>query len=1048
MGDATANLNLKDAAKLLMDLGFRVVPVDADKKPRVKGWNEPIPEEKVFNALRKAAGIAVVGGKINENEGVIILDIDDPDDGFKILEQTFGSGWPLKLCGEGSLCGFTGPRPKGKVKCACNAPGEDCKCRNVETGEEAPLSALKRGMFIVTRAPASCMPASTVRGKAIEVMVNNYEVIFGRHPSGVFYETVRFSDGKWVRVDILNVGAGVKLTCDEVKRLLDALRPKAEGSNANATAVGITTPPKPAKDRLIRLGGATVIKIAGALIDGYKPGQRQDYSLAIAGWLGRLGVDSVSVAMILKELHDKTNDEDPLKERLSTIVYTFAKLGLPVDFEGIKAVAGVELPKLGDAYYKELEEALKQKGDLKITGSNKVKEKLINVGLTEAQAGKIIKEVRELVRQERRQRILGNVLSEVVNDVRHRIWRTTENGVALLVAMGVRRVIKLLRYITYSHVDVGGFRCWDGAYFRPCLPDIERLIRVIYDEAEIARRDIEYLKLKKNVLELLKDWTTTDITDIELRYIAFRNAVFDWEEGRVIPLNEVNPEEMLILHAIPHELNVQALEEALKAGELTEELAAKYTPKTLKAFKEWADGNWRTLYEIIGAVLYPRPIKRVILLVDEEDRANIGDTGKSTYLMLIIRLVGRENYSTVPLQDLADDSKRFSKWPLFLKLVNLYSDLPTKAIEDPGLVKVMTGRDTILVERKFKDQFNYRPIAKFIFSTNKPPRVNIDTTDLAFWKRFLIIPFVGRFTKAVEDFELTLMDEAPSILALAIAAFLKVKARGFQFTGDPPSLEELAIRNRNLWLSRFDTVFQFLTWALREGVLVRDENARIPTTRSGEKEGKALYEFYAQYAEARNLEPVTANRFTGRLRELGLPLSRPKGVYYLKGFKIDENAFNKAIEKIKSSELPNWLIEALKPEVKPSQSADATGGVSQGTEQKPETTEPGLGKTPEPNAQEPVNVDELLRSAAEEANNRLKARWPNADYKDIVEGVINYIAGEGEVDVDKLAKLYWGTIADRLKEAGYSEAELEDDVHEFIKIVISVLKEKGVVTDA
>jgi phage/plasmid-associated DNA primase len=369
----------------------------------------------------------------------------------------------------------------------------------------------------------------------------------------------------------------------------------------------------------------------------------------------------------------------------------------------------------------------------------------------------------------------------------------------------------------------------------------------------------------------------------------------------------------------------------------------------------------------------------------------------------------------------------------------------------------MTGRDTILVERKFKDQFNYRPIAKFIFSANKPPRVNIDTTDLAFWKRFLIIPFVGRFTKAVEDFELTLMDEAPSILALAIAAFLRVKARGFLFTGDPPSLEELAIRNRNLWLSRFDTVYQFLTWALREGVLVRDDAARVPTTRGSEKEGKSLYEFYAQYTEARNLEPVAANRFTGRLRELGLPLSRPKGVYYLKGFKIDEDAFAKAIEKIKGSELPNWFLEALNsggsstadarktgvtqgtgPEVKPSQSIGL----------KPETTEPGLGKPPEPKAQEPVNVDELLRSAAEEANNRLKARWPNADYKDIVEGLINYIAGEGEVDVDKLVKLYWGAIADRLKEAGYSEAELEDDVHEFIKIVIDVLKENGVVTDA
>jgi phage/plasmid-associated DNA primase len=956
MGDAAANLNLKDAARLLMGLGFRVVPVDADKKPRVKGWNEPIPEEKVFKALRKAAGIAVVGGKINENEGVIILDIDDPDDGFKILEQAFGSDWPLKLCGEGSLCGFTGPRPKGKVKCECNTPGDDCKCRNVETGEEAPLSALRRGMYIAARVPASCLPASTVRGKAIEVMVNNYEVIFGRHPSGVFYEPVRFSDGKWVRVDILNVGAGVKLTCDEVKKLLDALRPKAEGPNANATAVGITTPPKPAKARLIRLGGATVIKIAGALIDGYKPGQRQDYSLAIAGWLGRLGVDSVSVALILKELHDKTNDEDPLKERLSTIVYTFAKLGLPIDFEGIKAVAGVEPPKLGDAYYKELEEKYEKEGVLKVTGSIKVKELLAKGGLSEEEAEKRIKEVRSVVKAEKRRLALGDALFSVADGIRHWLRSYIENRhvlppqslVALKIEEGVLRLIKLIRYITYSNIDVGGFRCWDGVYYRPCLPDIEKTIRLIYEAAGLAKYGYGYLGLKATVLELLKDGSITDITDVELRYIAFRNVVFDWVGGRVIPLSDVKPGEMLILHAIPHELNIQALEEALKAGELTEELAAKYTPKTLRAFKEWAGDNWRALYEVIGAALYPRPIKRVILLIDEEDRANIGDTGKSTYLMLIIRLVGRENYSTVPLQDLADDSKRFSKWPLFLKLVNLYSDLPIKAIDDPGLVKVMTGRDTILVERKFKDQFNYRPIAKFIFSANKPPSVDIDTADLAFWKRFLIIPFVGRFTKAVEDFELTLMDEAPSILALAIAAFMRVKDRGFLFTGDPPSLSELAVRNRDIWLSRFDTVFQFLRWALREGVLVRDENAKVPTTRSSEKEGKSLYEFYTQYAEARNLEPVPANRFTSRLRELGLPLSRPKGVYYLRGFKINEDAFEKAIEKIKSSGLPSWVTEALGSGNGVGEAGSAqgiwpeatAGAVAQGTGASPTRQEP------------------------------------------------------------------------------------------------------------
>jgi phage/plasmid-associated DNA primase len=1053
MGNAVINLNLKDVARLLMGLGFRVVPVDADKKPLVKGWNAPIPEEKVFKALRKASGIAIVGGKINENEGVMTIDVDNPDNGFKILENVFGSDWRLKLCGPGSLCGFTGPRPKGKVKCECTAPGEDCKCRNVETGEEAPLSALKRGMYIVVRPPADCLPPSTVRGGDIEILVNNYEVIYGKHPSGAFYEPVRFIDGKWARIDITEVGPGVKLTCDEVNRLIEALRPKPSGE-ANTTTTQAQLKPAGEK-RLIRLDNATIVKIAGALIDGYKQGQRQKYALAIAGWFGMLGVDSVSVALLIKELHEKTGDEEPLKERLSTIVYTYIKLGLPVDIEGIKAATGVELPKPGDAYYRALEEKLKQEGVLKITGANTVKELLVNARGSREEAEKRIKEVRGIVRAEKLRLTHGDVLLNVVNKIKAKMKKMTRGLAALMLADGVQRILRNVRYITYSNVEVGGFRCWDGTYYRPCLPDIEATIELLYRLSGLYKH-YEYTSLKNDALELLKDETTVDITDAEFRYIAFRNGVYDWVEGRVIPLSEVKPD-MLIMNAIPHELNLQALEEAAKAPELTEELAMKYAPKTLAAFKEWVGGNWRVLFEVIGATLYPRPIKRVILLLDEEERANLGDTGKSTFIMLIIRLLGRENYSTVPLQDLADDDKRFAKWPLFLKLANVYSDLPMKAIKDTGLIKVMTGRDTILIERKYHDQFNYRPYAKFIYSANKPPRISSENeADLAFWKRFLIIQFEGRFNKPIEDFELTLMDEAPSILALSIAAFRRVKERGFRFTGDPESDLELAVRNRTIWLLHFDEVFKFLVWLLRNHVLVEDPEGRIPTTHAQKsEEGKVvpLYDLYRTYTDRLNLDPVAPAVFTRRVRELGMPMVTVKGVHYIKGFRIDKAAWEDAIGRVGggSGTLPPWFKVALGVSSSSNNSNTSGGGDGANPESSQgggQGTEAGLGKPPEPKAQEPVNVDEILRSTAEEANNRLKARWPNADYKDITEGMINYIAGEGEVDADKLARLYGAAIADRLKEAGYSEAELEDDVHEFIKIVIDVLKEKGVVTDA
>ncbi len=40
-------------------------------------------------------------------------------------------------------------------------------------------------------------------------MVSNYEVVYGRHPSGAFYEPVRFENGKWVSVDYRELGVAV-----------------------------------------------------------------------------------------------------------------------------------------------------------------------------------------------------------------------------------------------------------------------------------------------------------------------------------------------------------------------------------------------------------------------------------------------------------------------------------------------------------------------------------------------------------------------------------------------------------------------------------------------------------------------------------------------------------------------------------------------------------------------------------------------------------------------------------------------------------------------
>ncbi len=251
------------AAERLYELGFNVVPVDDNKKP-IGSWSasERLTWEELKNRLARAAGIAITGRYLeNDDYGVVVLDLDDVDTASEVLGKVFGvdvggriiGSWPARLCGQDhSFCGLTGPRPKGRVTCDCKEPGEDCDCVIQDTGERRKLSELKRGMYIVVRVPKRCLPSGTTRSDAIEVMVSNYEVVYGKHPSGVFYQPVRYTNGKWVPLDIEDVGQGEVITCDELKAIIALVKQstvsRLEEVGDEARAIAEFSLPEPSKD--------------------------------------------------------------------------------------------------------------------------------------------------------------------------------------------------------------------------------------------------------------------------------------------------------------------------------------------------------------------------------------------------------------------------------------------------------------------------------------------------------------------------------------------------------------------------------------------------------------------------------------------------------------------------------------------------------------------------------------------------------------------------------------------------------------------------------
>ena len=236
-------IKLADVALRLYSLGFNVVPVDSEKKP-IGSWRADRRLEwgELKKRLAKAEGLAITGRLLADNEdyGVAVFDIDDPARGEEVLKQVFGDNWKTRLCGQSwSFCGLTGPRPKNKVKCKCEKPGQDCDCINTETGERRKLSELPRGMYVIVKVPKQCIPSGTIRSEAVEIMVSNYEVVYGRHPSGAFYETVRYdkNSGKWVSVDYRELGPGEPINCNELKLLVALISGAKRQATANEAEV-------------------------------------------------------------------------------------------------------------------------------------------------------------------------------------------------------------------------------------------------------------------------------------------------------------------------------------------------------------------------------------------------------------------------------------------------------------------------------------------------------------------------------------------------------------------------------------------------------------------------------------------------------------------------------------------------------------------------------------------------------------------------------------------------------------------------------------------
>ncbi len=116
-----------------------------------------------------------------------------------------------------------------------------------------------------------------------------------------------------------------------------------------------------------------------------------------------------------------------------------------------------------------------------------------------------------------------------------------------------------------------------------------------------------------------------------------------------------------------------------------------------------------------------------------------GGNGKSTFADTLGMVIGDAGTSRIDLEDLYSV---FGLKGLIGKRLNIVEEVSGNYYQSHKLKKLVSGEE-LTINMKFKDQFKFRPQAKFIFAVNTMPRV--DDSSTATERRIAVVNFNNNF---------------------------------------------------------------------------------------------------------------------------------------------------------------------------------------------------------------------------------------------------------------------------------------------------------------
>jgi len=272
----------------------------------------------------------------------------------------------------------------------------------------------------------------------------------------------------------------------------------------------------------------------------------------------------------------------------------------------------------------------------------------------------------------------------------------------------------------------------------------------------------------------------------------------------------------------------------------------------------------QAILELMGYCLMPGyKYQHLFIFIGE------GRNGKGTLKDVLTEILGEESVSQVTLHVLS--SRPFAASELNRKLANVCGDLDASHLKNTGLIKMVTGNDRIMADRKNRDALNFRNQAKMIVLCNKIPYTQDDKDGFVCRPRVFRFPHqfmddkrdVNLLEKLITD------DEKSAIFNKMLEGLDRLQEQGY-FTGRASDREEA---NRYLIMQNPAGTF------LSENVVSDVDHFEPIDDKGPSQEGqskiymygwrtdwKDLWNYYVEWCEDGGYEPGTQEEMKIEIR--------------------------------------------------------------------------------------------------------------------------------------------------------------------------------------